>query len=55
MISFSLSLVSRGIAAGLILAAVAAAQQTSAPENNLLASAKNMPTVTAAGPKPVIT
>jgi len=55
MISFPLSLICRGMAAGLILTAVAAAQQTSAPENNLLASAKNTPTVTAAGPKPVIT
>jgi tetratricopeptide (TPR) repeat protein len=55
MISFSLSLISRGTAAGLMLAAVLAAQQTSAPENNLLASAKNTPTANPTGSPTVIT
>jgi tetratricopeptide (TPR) repeat protein len=55
MISFSLSLIVRGTAAGLLFAAALAAQQTSAPENNLLASAKNTPTANHTGSPTIIT
>jgi tetratricopeptide (TPR) repeat protein len=55
MISFSLSLIPRGIAVGLIAAAVLAAQQTSVPQNNLLASAKNTPSANHTNSPTVVT
>lgn len=55
MISFPLSLIGRPSAVALVFAGVLAAQQTSAPGDNLLASAKNTPTALPSGPKAIIT
>ncbi len=55
MISFSLSVLSRGVVAALALSSFASAQQTSLPSNNLLASATNTPSAKATGPATMIT